>query len=418
METAPNGVRSARTATALAMFGVLLLSYVVNAMDRQVFPLILTDVRAEYHFSLADAGLLSTVFTLGMGLAGIPTGLMLARLGRRNVTIIGILLYSAATILTAAATGYWDMLAYRVASGLGEAMQLTALFAIAASYFTRYRAAAIGSVNLCFALGAIAGPSLGGMLLTQYNSWRVPLIAFGLLGGVVILLILAVVRPWLSESVPAPDGDSHAVGAGTLANHNTILLTLISVCGGLAIYAYLGMYPVFLREELGYSKTQTASVLSMYGLGALISIGGGWLGDRYSPRTVLGLGSTVAACVAALLFYGPTGVAAQATASLVWGAVISGIIYVNLAGYHVKAVQGTLTGKASGLFVATLYVPAAFSGYLVGWVAGKAGWGTVGSLLCLTTLVAAGASLALRPSAMAGRWNETPVPVAPVAVGG
>jgi predicted MFS family arabinose efflux permease len=310
------------------------------------------------------------------------------------------------------------MLAYRIASGLGEAMQLTALFAIAASYFTRYRSAAIGSVNLCFALGAIAGPSLGGVLLTHYNSWRVPMIVFGLLGGVVTLLVLALVRPWLSESVPAPDGDSRAGGAATLVNHNTVLLTLISICGGLAIYAYLGMYPVFLREHLGYSKTQTATVLSMYGLGALISIAGGWLGDRYSPRAVLGLAFTCVAGVAALLFYGPTGVAVQAVGSVVWGAVISGVVYVNLAGYHVKAVQGTLTAKASGLFVAVLYVSAAFSGYLIGWLAGKAGWGAVGSVLCLMCLVGAGASLALRPSAMAGRWNETPASLAPLAVGG
>jgi MFS family permease len=400
------------------MWAVLLLSYVVNAMDRQVFPLLLTDIRAEYHFSLANAGLLSTVFTLGMGLAGIPTGLMMARLGRRNVTLIGILLYSAATVLTAVATGFWDMLAYRVASGLGEAMQLTALFAIAASYFTRYRAAAIGSVNFCFAFGAIAGPSFGGILLTHYSSWRIPLVVFGLLGGVVIVLVLAMVRPWLSESVLTPDGERHAGGAATLVNYNTILLTLISVCGGLAIYAYLGMYPVFLREQLGYSKTQTATVLSMYGLGALISIAGGWLGDRYSPRAVLGIAFTAVAGVAVLLFYGPTGVTAQAIGSVVWGAVISGIVYVNLAGYHVKAVQGTLTGKASGLFVAILYVSAGFSGYLVGWVAGKAGWGAVGTMLCLTCLIGAGASLALRPSAMAGRWNETPAPMAPVAVGG
>ena len=39
---------------AMAMFAVLLASYAINAMDRQIFPLLLSDVRREYGFSLAD----------------------------------------------------------------------------------------------------------------------------------------------------------------------------------------------------------------------------------------------------------------------------------------------------------------------------------------------------------------------------
>jgi hypothetical protein len=49
--------------TGVMMFGVLLASYAMNAMDRQVFPLILPEVRKEYGFDLAAGGLLSTIFT-------------------------------------------------------------------------------------------------------------------------------------------------------------------------------------------------------------------------------------------------------------------------------------------------------------------------------------------------------------------
>ena len=60
-------------------FAVLIGSYVINAMDRQLFPLMAPDVRREYGFSLAGIGLLSTVFTLGMAVAGVPTGIALER---------------------------------------------------------------------------------------------------------------------------------------------------------------------------------------------------------------------------------------------------------------------------------------------------------------------------------------------------
>ena len=119
---------------AVAMFGLLLASYAINAMDRQIFPLLLTDVRKEYGFSLADGGLLSTIFTLGMAAAGVPTGFLLARASRKTVLILGIAIFSIGTGITAASRGFADMLVYRASTGIGEAMQLTVLIAIAANY--------------------------------------------------------------------------------------------------------------------------------------------------------------------------------------------------------------------------------------------------------------------------------------------
>ncbi|HYR42957.1 MAG TPA: MFS transporter, partial [Terriglobia bacterium] len=61
--------RAGARGLAIAMFIVLLASYVINAMDRQLFPLLVPEVRRQYRFSLADVGLLSTVFTFGMAVA-------------------------------------------------------------------------------------------------------------------------------------------------------------------------------------------------------------------------------------------------------------------------------------------------------------------------------------------------------------
>ena len=126
-------VQSGTRAVAVAMFSVLLTSYVINAMDRQLFPLVAPDVRREYGFSLANIGLLSTIFTLGLAVAGLPTGYLLARLSRKAVLQVGIGIFSAGTILTVLSTGFVDMLAYRAATGIGEAMQFTVLLAIAAN---------------------------------------------------------------------------------------------------------------------------------------------------------------------------------------------------------------------------------------------------------------------------------------------
>ena len=394
----------------VVMFGVLLASYAVNAMDRQLFPLIAPDVRREYGFSLAGIGLLSTVFTLGMAVAGAPTGVLLARFSRKAVLQTGIALFSAGTALTVVSRGFADMLVYRTVTGVGEAMQLTVLLAIAANYFAGHRAAALGAVNFSFAIGAIVSPVLGGALLDAYGRWQVPMVVYGVLGFVVMTVIAVSVNPVCTERESAAAVQAAHSGAATLRNRNTILLTVMSLLGGLVIYGYLGMYPTFLREGLGYSPAAAGSVMGLYGLGALGSIGGGWIGDRGSPRAVLSATFVAAAVLGYLLFNGSGAYYWQATLSFAWGVVVSGMIYVNLAGYHVKAVRRHLAGRASGVFVSSLYLSAAVAGYSMGWLANRAGWADAGTIqLSLSSLCAAGLALALRPAQMAAVQGRIPL---------
>src|SRR3954454_5081445 len=93
--TIPASVQPARTdRTALAMFAVLLLSYVINAMDRQLFSVLAPDVRKALDLSLPQVGLAATVFTLGMGLAVVPTGWLLPLMPRLPVSLIGLAVFS------------------------------------------------------------------------------------------------------------------------------------------------------------------------------------------------------------------------------------------------------------------------------------------------------------------------------------
>lgn len=384
-------------ALGIAMFGVLLGSYVINAMDRQLFPLLASDVRREYGFSLSQIGLLSTIFTLGMGLAGLPTGYLLARLSRKAVLLLGIGIFSTGTILTVLSAEFLDMLAYRAATGVGEAMQFTVILAIAANYFARGRAAAIGWVNFCYALGSIVSPALGGLALSAYRSWRVPMVLFGVLGFLAIALIALTVKPWFSETQNEPHGRAGFHGSPTLWNRNTVLLTLMSVIGGLVIYGYLGMYPTFLREGLHYSSTAAGTVMGAFGLGAMGSIAGGWLGDRCSPRVLLSAAFLCSAALGYLLFHGSAAFKMQLLLSFAWGLVASGTIHVNLAGYHVKAVRSSLASRAAGIFVTSLYGSAAAAGYLMGLIAGQGGWAKAGEIQLLGfSLVGAALAMGLR----------------------
>ncbi|MEU7896598.1 MFS transporter [Nonomuraea sp. NPDC049152] len=383
---------------AVAMFGLLLLAYTVNAMDRMVFPILLVEVRHEYGFSLEAAGLQATVFAIGMGLAGLPAAHLQRMLGRKRTIVVGTLVFSLATAMTAASAGFVDMLLWRVLSGVGEALQLAMIIAVASSAFPARRGVAIGSVNMAFAAGSVIGPALGSGLLEHFGTWRAPMLAYGAIGIALALAIVMLVSPRLTEASAAASSARHLGGARTLLSRNPLVLAAIIALFGLADFAFIGLYASYLRGQLGYTPGGAGFVIGLSGLAAFASPLGGYLADRLSPRIVLpALNVGVAACGCAL-FVGPASTAWQATFSFLFGLFASSGVYVAAASYLVKSVNGELVGRAAGLFVTCVYVAAGLAGLLFSSLISATGWITAGMVQIVGfSVLGAALALALRP---------------------
>ena len=175
------------------------------------------------------------------------------------------------------------------------------------------------------------------------------------------------------------------------------------------MYGFLGLYPTFLRENLHYAPAAAGKVIGFFGIGALASIFGGWLGDRLSPRLVLS-GSLLSIAVLGYLFFLPSlSMVMRETLTCIYGVTGSAVLYVNLAGYHVKALRRTLSSRGSGMFVTRLYGGAAFGGYLLGALAThyggtpatSYGWLRASEIeMSLLCVIGAMLALAIRPSEM------------------
>lgn len=394
-------------AAAFAGIAVIISSYVINAMDRTLFPLILPEVARQYGFNLPEAGLMATVFTIGMAIAGVPSGYLMSRVARRTVAQTGLFIFSAATLVTVASGGFADMLIYRALTGIGEAMQLTALLAILSAYFVRFRGAAVGALNCAFGVGAVLGPLLGAQILSVYGSWRAPMIAFGAVGFLLMLSFSLAARNSITEIVaPSVAREAVATGAPGVWNRNTVVLTLLSAIAGLSIFGFLGMYPTYLRAQLHFTTADAGRVMSIYGLGVLVSVLGGFIGDRFSTKRVLVLSFLLASLNGWLLFNGPAGFGAQAALAFAFGVIFSGAIYVNIAAGYARAVAPALTGRASGIFVTGFYAAASIAGYVIGWLAENFGWTVAGDLqLGAVCIVGALLALALRPEPKSIPWR-------------
>lgn len=403
--SAVDGPRLSST-LALISLAVLAASYVVNAMDRQVFSVLLPGIRHEFGFSLGQGGLLATIFTLGIGVAGVPTGYLLDRLSRKSVIVIGIAVYSVFTILTTLAVGFPDMVAYRALSGVGEAMQNGALFSAVGAYFFARRAMAIGTLNFAYGLGGFIGPLLGSKIAGDNAGWRAPFWTYGLIGLAFVVIVALVIRKAFTEreEVALASGPRLRVDhlPQGLYHRNVLLLMLTAVVIGVSMYGYIGLYPTFLENKLGFGTGQASLGAAMFGLGAILGIPAGWLGDRLDQRAVMIVAALAGCVIGYLLFNGPTTAGPQYALSFAEGAVASGFLFVNIYSSMQRSVRPALIGRVSGLFVASFYLPAAFAGYLFSALVDHTGWGGAGLWqLTIMPLIGVAALLFVKPGALA-----------------
>ncbi len=367
------------TAAAIGVLAVLAASYVVNAADRQVFPVLLSQVDKQFGFTLSQGGLLATIFTLGIGISGIPTGRLMDRLPRKTVMLIGIVIYSAFTVLTCQSFGLGDMATYRALSGVGEALQNAALFSAVGAFFYSRRSFAIGVLNMSYGLGGFLGPLVGSRLSSATGGWRAPLYLYGGLGFLFALVILLAVSRRFTEAIdgtgPVAPAAEAAAQPRTLLNHNSVLLCIIAALGGLALFGYLGLYPTFLQTQLHLTLNQAGLAASMYGIGSLVaSVPAGLLGDRVGNKTMVIVALAGTLIVGGLMFLVPSGMAVQSLLSFLMGAAGSGLIYVNLYAAMQRSIHPSAVGRASGTFITWFYLPAGLAGYLFSTLEKSTGW--------------------------------------------
>jgi MFS family permease len=292
-----------------------------------------------------------------------------------------MVIYSVFTLATVYAFGFWDMLFYRALTGVGEGMQMAGLFAAVGAYFYRKRSFFISWMMLAYGVGAFLGPRIGSMLAQAANDWQTPFIWFAVTG----LAIAAIVLVCLPKGFTESKGPSTAAAAekttltympANLWNRNVIIGTLGCIVLGYSLYGYIGLYTTYLQGELKFSPADAAAALSFFGLGGFLSLVGGWFGDRFPQHWVIAIAFALLAIVGFSMYNVSTSLQTQSFLSFMTGAIGSGFVFVNLLSMLQRSVQPQMVGRASGIFLTTLFGAASTAGYLMGWLVGIFGWGT------------------------------------------
>jgi sugar phosphate permease len=177
-----------------AALAMLVLSGVVNYIDRATLAVGNELIRHDLGLSIAEMGFLLSAFLWAYAFSQLPTGAMVDRLGPRLLLTLGLALWSLAQVLGGMVTSFAQFFGARVLLGVGEAPQFPTGARVVRDWFNpRERGAATGVFNCASTLGtAIGVPLLTGLMLAF--GWRWMFVIMGIAGLAVALLWFAAYR--------------------------------------------------------------------------------------------------------------------------------------------------------------------------------------------------------------------------------
>ena len=154
-------------------FALLAVSFFMTVIDLTIVNVSLPTIGRDLHFSQTNLQWVVTAYALTFGGFLLLGGRAADLLGRRRILMLGLAVFSAASLAAALATSANFMIGARAVQGIGAAIMLPAALSIVMNMFTEgaERNKTLGIWGGLGAGGATVGMIAGG-LLTRYAGWQ------------------------------------------------------------------------------------------------------------------------------------------------------------------------------------------------------------------------------------------------------
>lgn len=344
--------------------GMLWLICFFNYADRQaifsVFPLL----QHEFNLTQVQLGLLGSAFAWIYGLSGPVAGVVVDRIRRKTAILGGLQFWSIICAASALSRTFGQLLFFRAAEGLGEAIYYPASSSLISDYHgSKTRSRALGVLVTSVYAGTVAGGFWAGAMAERHG-WRFSFAVLGALGCVLGLVLIGVLReiPRGSADPAMVDDTARPVRQEILAILRTptaLTLMLVFICANFVAMILLTWMPSYLYGRFHLSLAQAALMATLYPQAGSMcgAFFGGYLADKLCRITARGRMITQAIGVLAgipfVIICGlSTSLPLTIAALICWG-FLKGMYDANIFASVFDVVRPAARGTTSGLMNCT-----------------------------------------------------------------
>jgi putative sialic acid transporter len=148
------------------------MGWMLDAMDFVLFLMAINSLMNAFGFNTAQAGLLATVALIASAVGGLLFGMVADYFGRTRALMVTILVYSLATLGTATAQNFTQLMIWRVAVGIGMGGEwASGAVLVSETWPAEHRGKAIGIMQSGWAIGYILAALVAAAVLSTLG-WR------------------------------------------------------------------------------------------------------------------------------------------------------------------------------------------------------------------------------------------------------
>lgn len=337
-------------------------AHVVDDFYQGVIPALLPFLVSERHYSYAAVSGITLAATVLSSVAQPAFGVLADRRSRRWMVPAGMLLAAVGASLAGYMPSYaltWLVVAL---SGLG-----IAAFHPEAARCARQAAGHSNTAMSVFALGGNAGYALGSLVATPVLLW------LGIHGTGLLVLPAIAMALVLSRTLnhTLDHHEKHRSTSRMPSGHDDwpafIILTTVVIIRSILFFGITSFIALYFIAHFGTSETTAGVALTLFLVaGAVGTLLGGWLGDRFSPIVSIRSGfALVIPALAGALLTGSMPLAMVCIAITGIAAYMPFSVFVLLGQNYLPSRIGTASGVTVGLAVSI----GGLANPLLGWLA-------------------------------------------------
>lgn len=385
---------------------ILWIAFFFNQADRQIFNVVLSQIRDDLSLTDSQMGLVSTAFLIVYGILVPVAGVVGDYFSKKKVIVISLLVWTTATLLTGFSHTVFHFILLRcIAMGGGEAFYSPSANSIISESHKNSLSTALSIHQTALYFGVILSSYLTGLIAEQYG-WRVPFFVFGSAG----FLLAIVVGVFIKEKVPKvteviiEDSEEEVVKAKPSISE-TILIFFQKPTAVLLALAFAGMQfvgmgfmtwmPTYLHENYNLNLAEAGFDATFYYKCAafLAIIFGGKITDFFVKRNrgarllTQSLGLLIG--VPALFILGRTTDLTVVYLAMVGYGICQGLYDSNIFASLYEVIDPNFRATATGIMLSFAFVVGATAPLILGIIKPEIGLSMGISLLAIVLFVSA-----------------------------